>query len=269
MSLQLDAPLLEVVHQLLGRGLGRRPRRGREDAEGLLAAFSPVHDTLDQNLPDNLVCCERRRRGARCNRRLCANEEFPDVVELRVESLQFRVLDLVCILLVVAAVGEPVRQDAPEQLGLLVWLGQEAQPDDSGQHQEELHIAILAHLRQRWRQLLRPADLGHEVAHRAEERLVLHVTCADLPTLLPIHQASDEARVVAEVRVHALREGLDVPQVVADGVEGPDDVAREQRGRSAVRAQLLRRQRRRQSCERTIENIAAEIVPTFTAAIGD
>mmetsp|Transcript_57206 Transcript_57206/g.160486 ORF Transcript_57206/g.160486 Transcript_57206/m.160486 type:complete len:206 (+) Transcript_57206:393-1010(+) len=168
--------------------------------------------------------------------------------------------------------GEAVGQDRLQQRGVLRGLGQKAQPYDPWQHEEQLDVAILAHLRQRWRETLCDAKLRHDVADRAEQGLVLHVARAHLPTLLPIHEARHEAHVVAQVRVHAFQATLDLAQVLAHGGERVHNVVRQHprcHEKVLAVAALLRAVAPAQRRHRIEIHLHSQVVSPLAAKVGD
>merc|ERR1719336_1765063 len=97
------------------------------------------------------------------------------------------------------------------------------------------------------------------------------IAAANLPTLLPIDQACNQARVVAEVWVYTLKTGLDISEVLPDGIECPDNVSSKN-----LRCSLLFRTpkiivfgARAERCNRTLKNITTEVITTLSAMVRD
>mmetsp|Transcript_44794 Transcript_44794/g.130457 ORF Transcript_44794/g.130457 Transcript_44794/m.130457 type:complete len:398 (+) Transcript_44794:649-1842(+) len=154
---------------------------------------------------------------------------------------------------------------------MLFRLRQKAQPNHPWQHHEQLDVDILAHARKRRRDALCAADFGDEVAQGVEQLLVLHVAGAQLPALLPISEARDEAGVVAQMGVHSLEAVGDFTEVLAHGLVRLDDVVRQDpRGDEPLRhlAALLRAVAAAERVHRVEEDVHDEVVAALAADVG-
>mmetsp|Transcript_55761 Transcript_55761/g.181068 ORF Transcript_55761/g.181068 Transcript_55761/m.181068 type:complete len:416 (-) Transcript_55761:278-1525(-) len=236
------------MHQVLERDLGLC---------GIDTSVS-AHDALHEGLPRLLllVCCLS-----------AANEQSLRSPVLFEEGLHFGVP--LCLRL--GGLREAMRQQAAEQLGVLLGLGQEAEPDHPRQNQKELHVALLAHRGERRGHSLRSPDLRDEVADGIEQLLVLHVASAHLPTLLPVREPRHEARVVAEVGVDALQAVLDLPEVISHGLEGLHNVCgQDPRGNQPLGAlpAVLRDVATPKRRHRVEEHLPGEIVAALAARVG-
>ena len=110
------------------------------------------------------------------------------------------------------------------QLDMNRWLREEAQPHDARKHEEELHVAIREAPGEPRRGRGATQRRG-EICEGIQAAGVGDVGRGRLPSLLPIFEAGDEARIVAQVRVNSLEARLDPPKVGAERSEGLDDAA--------------------------------------------
>mmetsp|Transcript_133034 Transcript_133034/g.413655 ORF Transcript_133034/g.413655 Transcript_133034/m.413655 type:complete len:200 (-) Transcript_133034:8-607(-) len=174
MPLQLDAPVLELVHELVHALPHSGAELGGERGRVRRTLRSPDCPPRERVPSGGLPRGRRGRRGA-------VREQVVRGPVLLRESVKLRIARVCC------------RQEAREQLGMLRGLGEEAEPDEPGQDHEELCIKVLEHGGERGDQSLRLADLRDQVAKGGEQPRVLDVSRADLPALLPVHEALHES----------------------------------------------------------------------------
>mmetsp|Transcript_100905 Transcript_100905/g.245350 ORF Transcript_100905/g.245350 Transcript_100905/m.245350 type:complete len:265 (-) Transcript_100905:670-1464(-) len=141
--------------------------------------------------------------------------------------------------------------------------GREAQAHQPRKHQEELRVSVLAHRGQRGRDPLRRSDLLDEVGDRRQNGGLAHVARPDFPALLPVHEQSHKASVVAQVGIDLLEALANLFDVLAHRLEGANHVGCEH----ASSARRLAWAVAIQHGGSADEDVASKVIATLPAAV--